>query len=121
VSRFARSSLVAPAGDAGRWSQQTTAPEEERAKRLFRVTHPFHPLHGRAYELLELRSSWGENRVYFHDETEQVRRIPAAWTDVVGEDPFVAIATGRSPLHVGDLVRLADVVERLRREEGRDV
>jgi hypothetical protein len=82
------------------------------------VTHPFHPLHGREFEVLECRSSWGENRVCFYDDTGQLRRIPAVWTDLVGEDPFVVIAAGRSSFRVEDLVRLAQLVERLAREQG---
>jgi hypothetical protein len=40
--------------------------------------------------------------------------LPAAWTDVVSEDPFVVMAAGRSPFRVEDLLRLAEVVDRLR-------
>jgi hypothetical protein len=80
------------------------------------VTHPFHPLHGREFELLDYRNAWGEDRVYFHDDTGQFRRLPASWTDVVGEDPFVAVAAGRSPLRVEDLLRLAELVARLGEE-----
>jgi hypothetical protein len=35
---------------------------------------------------------------------------------VVGEDPFVVIAAGRSWLRVEDVVRLAELVGRLARE-----
>jgi hypothetical protein len=63
--------------------------------------------------MLECRSSWGENCVYFHDDRGQVRRIPAIWTDTVGEDPLVVIAGGRSALRVEDLLRLVELVGRL--------
>jgi hypothetical protein len=33
---------------------------------------------------------------------------------VVGEDPFVAVAGGRSPLRVKELLQLVDLVARLR-------
>ncbi|WP_208461047.1 DUF5372 family protein, partial [Paraburkholderia mimosarum] len=33
---------------------------------LVRVTHPFHPLRGQEFVLLERRCAWGEERVYFH-------------------------------------------------------
>lgn len=65
---------------------------------------------------MEYRHAWGEERVYFLDSSGQVQRLPASWTDVVGEDPFVAVAAGRSPLRVEDLLRLADLVSGLRRE-----
>jgi hypothetical protein len=33
--------------------------------------------------------------------------LPAAWTDAVAVDPFVAIAAGRSRLRVAELLELA--------------
>jgi hypothetical protein len=77
------------------------------------VTHPFHPFHGREFEMIEYRHAWGEERVYFLDASGQMQHLPATWTDVVGEDPFVSVAAGRSPLKVQDLLQLADLVERL--------
>jgi hypothetical protein len=81
------------------------------------VTHPFHPLCGQEFEVIEYRCAWGEERVYFLDSSGQLQRLPATWTDVVGEDPFVAVAAGRSPLRVEDLVQLAELLCRLRRNE----
>jgi len=78
------------------------------------VTHPFHPLHGREFELIEYRQAWGEKRVYFLDSSGQMQRLPASWTDVAGEDPFVAVAAGRSPLRLEDLLQLVDLLDRLR-------
>jgi hypothetical protein len=80
------------------------------------VTHPFHPLHGYKFELIEYRVAWGEDRVYFLDASGQLQRLAASWTDVVGEDPFVTVAAGRSPLRVRELQRLADLISKLRRE-----
>ena len=67
---------------------------------------------------MEYRQAWGEDRVYFLDSSGQLQRLPASWTDVVGEDPFVAVAAGRSPLRVEELLLLADLVSRLLREGG---
>lgn len=80
------------------------------------MTHPFHPLHGYKFELIEYRVAWGEDRVYFLDASGQLQRLPASWTDVVGEDPFVTVAAGRSPLRVRELQRLADLISKLRRK-----
>jgi len=57
----------------------STARDSIDEERVFRVTHPFHPWCGRTFELLERRTTWGEDRVYFHDEAGQLRRLPAAW------------------------------------------
>jgi len=34
----------------------------------------------------------------------------------MGEDPFIAVAAGRSPLRVRELLRLADLISRLDRK-----
>ena len=81
------------------------------------MTHPFHPLHGREFEMIEYRRAWGENRVYFLDSSGQMQRLPASWTDITGEDPFVAVAAGRSPLRVEELLQLVDLLDRLRMSE----
>ena len=67
--------------------------------------------------MIEYRQAWGEERVYFLDASWQLQRLPASWTDVVGEDPFVTVAAGRSPLRLEDLLQLADLLERLRGSE----
>jgi hypothetical protein len=80
------------------------------------VTHPFHPLCGHEFELIEYRQAWGEDRVYFLDASEQLQRLPASWTNVSAEDPFVVVAAGRSPLRVAELMQLADLIDRLCRQ-----
>ena len=77
------------------------------------MTHPFHPLVGREFVLEDLRSVWGEERVYFFDEKGELIRVPASWTSVGAVDPFVAVSAGRSLFRVSDLLRLADIVEEL--------
>lgn len=58
--------------------------------------------------------TWGEHRVFFRRSGEQqVRSLPAAWTDVVEPDAFVALAAGRSLFRVDDLLALSDLVAEL--------
>lgn len=83
------------------------------------MTHPFHPLHGQQFEMIEYYQCWGENRVFFLDSSGQLERLPASWTDVIGEDLFVTVAAGRSPLRVEDLLRLVDLLDQL--QVGEDV
>jgi uncharacterized protein DUF5372 len=80
------------------------------------MTHPFHPLRGQAFELIEHRYIVAESYVYFQDEHGFLREVPAAWTDFVPPDVFVQSAAGRSPLHAGSLVELACLVEHLTQE-----
>jgi hypothetical protein len=80
---------------------------------VFTVTHPFHPLKGRQFELLSYRHAWSEHRVSFYDEGGQVRSLPAEWTSVVGTDPVVAIGAGRACFRVADLLALVSLLHRL--------
>ena len=59
------------------------------------------------------RRTWGEDRVFFFDEDGVQRSLPRAWTDAADVDPFVALAAGRSPLRVEDLIALAGLIDGL--------
>jgi hypothetical protein len=85
---------------------------------LVRVTHRFHPWFGREFEFVKRRKNWRDDRVYFYDEAGELASLPASWTDAVAEDPFVAVAAGRSPFRTADLLELAGLVARLREDVG---
>ena len=69
---------------------------------------------GGEFELVECRSNWGENRVYFSDSHGRVQSLPTSYTDVAAVDPFVEIAAGRSYFRFDDLNQLIVLLERLR-------
>ncbi len=69
---------------------------------------------GYEFELIDRRLAWGEDRVYFHDKTGELIRMPAEWTSAGVADPFVELSAGRSYFRVADLLRLAELVEVLR-------
>lgn len=91
----------------------STAPLDGFQGQRFRVTHPFHPLHGRELPLLDLRQVWGESRVYYPDDEGTLSRMPAAWTDTGDVDPFAQLSGGRSFFRPLDLLALADLLGRL--------
>ena len=80
--------------------------------------HPFPPLYGESFELLSHSSSWGEDRVTFHDREGRLRGLPASWTSVVGPDPFVVLSAGRAVFRVEDLLALVELVRGLTPEKG---
>ncbi len=73
------------------------------------MTHPFHPLRGREFELIQRKLCWGIERVYYMGEDGVLAHIPVGWTSVAVEDPFVEVAGGRSAFRVEDLLALADM------------
>jgi len=74
------------------------------------VTHPFHPLFGHEYDLIQYRHFRGEDRVVYVDDSGGARSLPARWTSAVAEDPAVVVSAGRSHFRVADLVELARFV-----------
>jgi Family of unknown function (DUF5372) len=74
------------------------------------VTHPFHPWLGREFVFVVARRTWGQDRVFFLDEEGVQRSLPRAWTDAADVDPFVAVADGRCPFRLEDLVAVSDVI-----------
>lgn len=85
------------------------------------MTHPFHPLAGREFDLIVRRHNWAEDRVFFVVNDGELRSVPAGWTDVDPGDPFVVVAAGRSAFRVDDLVALASLIEGLRTAMGEEV
>jgi hypothetical protein len=79
------------------------------------VTHPFHPLYGREYDLIDYRHFWAEDRVVYLDEQGEARSLPARWSSAAAEDPEVAVSAGRSHFRVTDLIELAKLVRGLSR------
>jgi len=83
-----------------------------------RVTHPFHPWAGQEFEFVKRRRNWRADCVYVRDGGGELVSLPADWTDVVAEDPFVVVAGGRAPFHLDGLVALAELVASLAAARG---
>ena len=116
--RSKHSDLTDPTNRSAKaFAEQSTAPHASDGGRTFRVTHPFHPLHGRTFRLIDWRQTWGEHRVYFYDDSGQLARLLVQWTDVEPEDPTVVVGAGRAHFRYDDLCRLADLVIRLANPE----
>ena len=96
----------------------STAPGSGEKVRRLRITHPFHPLKDKQFDLVEHRCIFGESYLYFYDDRGFLREIPAVWTDFLKTDVFAELADGRSPLHAETLLELADLVERWAKELG---
>ncbi len=59
--------------------------------------------------------------MFFLDDDGVKHSLPLSWTDAASVDVFVALAAGRSPFRVDDLIVLADLVARLSRAADEDV
>ncbi len=79
-----------------------------------RITHPFHPHHGIEIDFVSHQRRWDEDRVFYRDSHGHLASLPARWTSVIPEDPFVTMAAGRTPFRVDDLIDLVALIARLR-------
>ena len=82
---------------------------------MVRITHPFHPLNGRAFELICRRRHWGEDRVVYAGEDGRLRTIASAFTDIDPVDEFRRIAQDQAAFRTLDLLCLCEALDRLSR------
>ena len=80
------------------------------------MTHPFHPLHGREFELIDITTS-RVGFVQYRGDDGTLRTIRQAYTSAAVVDPFVRIAAGRSAFRVSDLLALAILLDSLDRDD----
>jgi hypothetical protein len=78
----------------------------------FTITHPFHPLCGVRYELIDRSTSWNFDRVFYFDSHGIQRSLSTNLTDVLPADPFVVASQGRSAFRVSDLLELRSLLDR---------
>jgi hypothetical protein len=78
----------------------------------FKVTHPFHPLFEREFTVTTYRQTWGEDRVFFHDDQGTLTSLPAKWTSLFAEDPLIFLSNSESFFRVPDLLELAELVHK---------
>jgi hypothetical protein len=78
------------------------------------VTHCFHPLFGKEFELVNHRHNWGVYRVYYYDQSGLLTSLEADWTDWDGVDAFVDLAGGQAIARLEDLQRLVGLLGEMR-------
>ena len=89
-----------------------TAPLLTDATPCVRITHPFHPRHGREYRLVEYRRDWGREQAVFRDANDELFAVPVDWTDITeAADPFVTLSDGRAFARPVDLLALRELIE----------
>ena len=83
-----------------------------------RITHPFHPMAGKEFELVCRRLHWGEDRVVYACPDGTLRSIAASLTDVEPLDEFRRAAGGSAAFRTAALLELCALLERLRSRSG---
>lgn len=78
-----------------------------------RITHAFHPLHGRAFDVICRRRHWGEDRVVYAGEDGRLCTIATAFTDIDPADEFRLVAAGGAAFRTIDLLALCEALDGL--------
>jgi hypothetical protein len=107
---------VPHAGTAHPYRKPSTAGHVGTTYLKVRITHPFHPLNGRAFEVICRRRHWGEDRLVFVGDDGRFCTIASAFTDIDTMDEFRRIAAGRAAFRTADLLALFDALDRLARQ-----
>ena len=68
--------------------------------------------------MVDLRRNRHGDRVWYQAADGTVRTVPRAWTSLAPLDPFEVISAGRACFRPDDLIRLAALLDRVRRPEG---
>ena len=80
------------------------------------ITHPFHPLRGRALRIYDRVGGCKRAIVrYFADSPAGATLVsaPVSWTSLRQVDDFERVASGRSLFRADDLIVLREVVDSL--------
>jgi hypothetical protein len=91
----------------------STTSDRPYSPEVFRITHPFHPLYDQAFELVQVRSNWGKNHVYYVHAEDELKILPISWTSLAAPDPFVTMAAGRAAFRLADLLSLVHLIQDL--------
>jgi hypothetical protein len=78
----------------------------------FRITHPFHPLSGKEFQIVARQRNWGEDRLFYYAPDGRLKSFLANITDVFTADAFTRISAGRSAFRVDDLLELRELLDR---------
>ena len=101
-------SQIAPTIRRRRWQTSSTAPYGDHADTIFEIVHPHHRLRGQRFKLVTYRQNWGEDRVYFYNAEGRLSSLPARWTTVPEEDPFVAMAGDYEQQRLKDRIAISE-------------
>ena len=83
-----------------------------------RVTHPFHPLNGQQLPCVGERYNRYGKTLLLQSDDGVIYIVRPQWTDELAPDPEVVLGGQRAMFRVTDLLELANLIDRLRRNAG---
>ncbi len=80
-----------------------------------KITHPFHPLKNQEFEFINIKQTWGQDRIFFRDSEGKIVSTSTTWTDYYEESPFVKQAQGRAILDFENMKELSHMLKDLKK------
>jgi len=75
------------------------------------ITHPFHPLRGKRYEILFCRTLNNQDIFSLKDPNLEISAILREWTDRADPDPYQFLSSSPPVLSFIHLLQLSDLLE----------
>jgi hypothetical protein len=97
-----------------------TAPNSNPLSDWVTITHPFHPLHGKAFQFLSTRNYRGNCFISLRDLERGTFSVPVDWTDRSETQLYQAAGVQPTLLCAVHLVELAELVETIKNREELD-
>ncbi len=94
-------------------THQTTL-NDHGDNKVFRVTHPFHPLFGQELIVLYRRHIDGEDFLFFQNVETHNNGISIHWTNLKPSNPYMVISDGRSLFRPQELLELVQLLQDLK-------
>ena len=96
------------------WTTHLTTLNSQIEEKVFRVTHPFHPLSGQEFNILSRRCIDGEDFLFFQNVENHNNIISSHWTSLKPPNPYIVISDGRSIFCPIDLLELVQLIRDLK-------
>jgi hypothetical protein len=113
-----------------RYTTNQTTLNDHSDNKVFRVTHPFHPLFGQELTALCRRRIDGDDFLFFQNAESHNNGISVHWTNLNPPNPYIVISDGRSLFRPQELLELVQLLKdlkpakkrspRKKRKSGRD-
>ena len=111
ISNWATSSTR---GSSRRYTTYQTTLNDHSDNKVFRVTHPFHPLFGQELTVLWRRRIDGEDFLIFQNMENHNNSISVYWTSLNQPNPYIVISDGRSLFRPKELLELVQLLKDLK-------
>src|SRR4051794_10438899 len=109
----ARAGLLAPACRSRSGRSSPTAPGHSGLSGSAQITHPFHPLNGQSFPVLQCKRIGGIDTLFLRGTDRGTFAVPREWTDQADPSPLAALGLPPTVLEARCLLALVDLLQSL--------